>query len=238
MQTAAGENVPRQLTKSKYPSCKIRASEETKERLRNLRKTCTNSSCRRTFTVKAETKVSCPFCGREYPRISPMPEPCYKWSVVLVHSGASKLNAVKVIRRFSGLGLREAKALADNVPSVLKRNVSRLEAQMLCSALQEVGACAELVRGKSITSPQKKKADWNVVLLGCTDRVSAIRAVEAVTGYSMYGAVNLVESAPSIVKLGLSYEEARIITRKLRESGAVAEMKKLTDREVQYYATV
>jgi len=49
-----------------------------------------------------------------------------------------------VVREISGLGLKEAKELVDNAPSILKEGVSRDEAESIKSKLEEAGATVEL----------------------------------------------------------------------------------------------
>ena len=66
-----------------------------------------------------------------------------KATVVLVNAGAAKINVIKVIREITGLGLKEAKDLADNGGNI-KENVSMDEANDLKAKFEEVGATIEL----------------------------------------------------------------------------------------------
>lgn len=34
-----------------------------------MKKKCTNSNCRKVFTITVDNNVVCPFCGKKYPRI-------------------------------------------------------------------------------------------------------------------------------------------------------------------------
>ncbi len=110
----------------------------TKERQRNMRKKCTNSSCRRVFSVNAESAASCPFCGREYPRLTSDAD-----TVVLQEPGASKLSVIKVVRKHTGLGLKDSKKLVDFAPSIVKTGLTVLQAREICRELREAGATAE-----------------------------------------------------------------------------------------------
>ena len=110
-----------------------------------MRKKCTNSSCRRTFTVEAVNKVSCPFCGKMYPRINPAPaegSASTNWSAVLFYPAERKLHTIKVIRMLTGLSLKEAKSLTDNVPSVVRTGLGCTEAFRMARELEETGASA------------------------------------------------------------------------------------------------
>ena len=64
-------------------------------------------------------------------------------TVVLKDAGAAKIQVIKAIRDISGLGLMEAKALADNGGNV-KENVSMDEANEIKAKLEEAGATGEL----------------------------------------------------------------------------------------------
>lgn len=64
-------------------------------------------------------------------------------TVVLKEAGAGKLQVIKVIREITGLGLKEAKDLADNGGNI-KENVSADEANDIKAKLEEAGATIEL----------------------------------------------------------------------------------------------
>ncbi len=65
-------------------------------------------------------------------------------TVVLKSAGATKIQVIKIIREITGLGLVEAKAVADNGGNV-KENVSTDEANEIKAKLEEAGATVELV---------------------------------------------------------------------------------------------
>ena len=64
-------------------------------------------------------------------------------TVVLKDAGAQKLQVIKVIREATGLGLKEAKDIADAGGNV-KEGVSATEAEELKAKLEEAGATVEL----------------------------------------------------------------------------------------------
>lgn len=64
-------------------------------------------------------------------------------TVVLKDAGASKIAVIKIVREITGLGLVEAKALADNGGNV-KENVAAEEAEQIKAQLEEAGATVEL----------------------------------------------------------------------------------------------
>jgi large subunit ribosomal protein L7/L12 len=66
------------------------------------------------------------------------------FDVILVESGASKLNVVKLVKDLCSLGLKEAKELVDAAPKPLKEGVSKDEAEALKAQLEEAGAKVEV----------------------------------------------------------------------------------------------
>ncbi len=67
-----------------------------------------------------------------------------EFDVVLTDAGAKKINAIKVVRAITGLGLKEAKAAVEEAPTVLKEGVSKDEAEDIKKQLEEAGASCEL----------------------------------------------------------------------------------------------
>jgi large subunit ribosomal protein L7/L12 len=65
-------------------------------------------------------------------------------TVVLKEAGATKMQVIKLLKEITGLGLVEAKGLADNGGNV-KENVSAKEAEEIKAQLEEAGATVELV---------------------------------------------------------------------------------------------
>ena len=66
-----------------------------------------------------------------------------EFDVILKELGDSKLAVIKVVREVTGLGIKEAKALVDEVPKPIKEKVSKAEAEEIVSKLTEAGAVAE-----------------------------------------------------------------------------------------------
>ena len=66
-------------------------------------------------------------------------------SIKLLNYGTQKVQVIKIIREVTGLDLKEAKALADYTPSIIKENITLEEAQSIKSKLEEAGAAAEII---------------------------------------------------------------------------------------------
>ena len=66
-----------------------------------------------------------------------------KMDVVLTAAGANKLAVIKIIKEVTGLGLKEAKEIADNGGAV-KEGLAKDEAEALKAQFEEAGATIEL----------------------------------------------------------------------------------------------
>lgn len=66
------------------------------------------------------------------------------FDVEMTESGDAKVKAIKAVREITGLGLKDAKGLVDNVPSVIKEGVSEDEANDIKEKLEAVGAVVTL----------------------------------------------------------------------------------------------
>lgn len=67
-----------------------------------------------------------------------------EFDVVLTSFGAKKIAVIKEIRGITGLGLKEAKALVEGVPTNVKEGISKDEAEEIVKKLEEAGAAAEV----------------------------------------------------------------------------------------------
>ena len=62
-----------------------------------------------------------------------------EFDVELVSAGAAKVKVIKVVREVTGLGLKEAKALVDEAPKVIKEGASKAEAEEIKTKLEAEG---------------------------------------------------------------------------------------------------
>lgn len=60
-------------------------------------------------------------------------------SVELSDSGANKIGVIKAVKDALGLGLKEAKDIVDGVPSMLKEDMSKEDADALKAKIEEAG---------------------------------------------------------------------------------------------------
>ncbi len=67
-----------------------------------------------------------------------------EFDVILMAAGDKKIQVIKVVRELTGLGLKEAKSVADEAPRPVKEKVSKAEAQEMKKKLEEMGATIEI----------------------------------------------------------------------------------------------
>lgn len=67
-----------------------------------------------------------------------------EFDVILLAAGEKKVEAIKVVRAATGLGLKEAKDLVDGAPKAVKEAVSKADAEALKKQLEDVGAKVEI----------------------------------------------------------------------------------------------
>ena len=66
-----------------------------------------------------------------------------KVNVVLTAAGANKIAVIKIVRDLTGLGLKEAKEIAENGGNV-KEGIDKEEAEKIKAQFEEAGASVEL----------------------------------------------------------------------------------------------
>ena len=67
-----------------------------------------------------------------------------EFDVILKDGGDKKINAIKVVREITGLGLKEAKDAVEGAPTTIKEGVSKQLAEEIKKKLEEAGAIAEI----------------------------------------------------------------------------------------------
>ena len=67
-----------------------------------------------------------------------------EFSVFLSSAGDKKINVIKEVRAFTGLGLKEAKDLVEGAPKEVKSGVNKKEAEEIKKKLEAAGAKVEL----------------------------------------------------------------------------------------------
>ncbi|MGB4420504.1 MAG: 50S ribosomal protein L7/L12 [Candidatus Saccharimonadales bacterium] len=68
-----------------------------------------------------------------------------EFNINLKDAGSQKVAVIKAVKEITGLGLGEAKAIVDSVPSTVKEKANKEEADNAKKLLEEAGATVELV---------------------------------------------------------------------------------------------
>lgn len=75
---------------------------------------------------------------------APVAEEKTEFTVMLTDAGPNKVNAIKVVREITGLGLKEAKDLVDGAPKAVKEGANKADAEAIAKKLTDAGAKAEI----------------------------------------------------------------------------------------------
>ena len=103
--------------------------------------------------------------------------------------------------------------------------IKELEDEWGVSAAAPVAVAAAAGAGGD-ASAAEEKTEFNVVMTSFGEnKVSAIKAVRAITGLGLKEAKDLVEGAPASVKEGVSKDESEEVKKQLEEAGATVEIK-------------
>ncbi len=95
------------------------------------------------FGVTAQAPVAMAVAGGAAPEASAEEEKT-DFDVILSAIGDKKIGVIKVVREITSLGLKDAKALVDSAPKLVKECVSKEEAEQLKAKLEEAGASVEI----------------------------------------------------------------------------------------------
>ena len=96
------------------------------------------------FGVSAAAAAVAPVAVGGGAAAAPAVEEKDTFDVILTAAGANKINAIKVVRELTGLGLKEAKDLVDGAPKPVKEGVSKDDAEKMKKQLTDAGASVEL----------------------------------------------------------------------------------------------
>ena len=112
-------------------------------------------------------------------------------------------------------------------------NLSVLELSELVKEFEEkfgVSAAPVMVTGGAAaaggTAAAEEKTEFNIVLFDSGDKkINVIKVVRALTGLGLKEAKDAVEGTPSVLKEGVSKDEAEAAKKELEEAGAKVELK-------------
>ena len=112
-------------------------------------------------------------------------------------------------------------------------NLSVLELSELVKEFEEkfgVSAAPVMVAGGAVAAggaaAAEEKTEFNIVLVDSGDKkINVIKVVRAITGLGLKEAKDAVEGTPSVLKEGVSKDEAEAAKKELEEAGAKVELK-------------
>jgi large subunit ribosomal protein L7/L12 len=67
-----------------------------------------------------------------------------EYDVILTAFGDKKIQVIKEVRAITGLGLKDAKTLVDDVPKPIKEGIVKEDAEKIKAQLEEAGAQVEI----------------------------------------------------------------------------------------------
>ncbi|AGZ82135.1 50S ribosomal protein L7/L12 [Campylobacter fetus] len=111
-------------------------------------------------------------------------------------------------------------------------NLSVLELSELVKEFEEkfgVSAAPVMIAGAAggaAVEAAEEKTEFNIVLVDAGDKkINVIKVVRALTGLGLKEAKDAVEGTPSVLKEGVSKDEAEAAKKELEEAGAKVELK-------------
>lgn len=151
-----------------------------------------------------------------------------EWSLVLDDAGAKKIQVIKEIRTVTGLGLAQAKALADAVPSTILSGVDHGSASAAYRAFTGAGARVRITEARGEPAAGPAGALGAAGSGACTvvvedvgpQKIQVIKEIRTVTGLGLAEAKALVDAAPSTVLTGVDRTVATAARERLTAAGA------------------
>ncbi len=124
------------------------------------------------------------------------------------------------------------KAIAIEEIMAAIKNMTVLDLSQLVKALEAefgVSAAAPVVASVAVpteaAAPAEEKTEFSVILKDIgANKISVIKAVRELTTLGLKESKDLVESAPQLVKEGVSKDEAAAMKQKLEAAGATVEV--------------
>ncbi len=100
------------------------------------------SALEKKWGVSAAAAAAAPASGGGAAAVADAEPTAFK--VTLLDGGANKIQAIKVIRALTGLGLADAKAFVEGAPKVVKEGLEKPAADDIKKQLEDIGAKVEV----------------------------------------------------------------------------------------------
>ncbi|MBG6186129.1 50S ribosomal protein L7/L12 [Flavobacterium petrolei] len=122
--------------------------------------------------------------------------------------------------------MADLKQFAEQLVNLTVKEVNELATILKDEYGIEPAAAAVVVSGGGEAAAEEVQTEFTVVLKEAgSSKLAVVKLVKELTGLGLKEAKDVVDSAPSNVKEGVSKEEAEGLKKSLEEAGAVVELK-------------
>jgi large subunit ribosomal protein L7/L12 len=122
--------------------------------------------------------------------------------------------------------MADLKQFAEQLVNLTVKEVNELATILKDEYGIEPAAAAVIVSGGGDAAAEEVQTEFTVVLKEAgASKLAVVKMVKELTGLGLKEAKDVVDSAPSNVKEGVSKEEAEGLKKSLEEAGAVVELK-------------
>uniref|UniRef100_UPI00404979D4 50S ribosomal protein L7/L12 n=1 Tax=Flavobacterium sp. TaxID=239 RepID=UPI00404979D4 len=122
--------------------------------------------------------------------------------------------------------MADLKQFAEQLVNLTVKEVNELATILKDEYGIEPAAAAVVVSGGGDAAAVEEQTEFTVVLKEAgASKLAVVKAVKELTGLGLKEAKDLVDSAPSNIKEGVSKDEAEGLKKSLEEAGAVVELK-------------
>jgi len=122
--------------------------------------------------------------------------------------------------------MADLKQFAEQLVNLTVKEVNELATILKDDYGIEPAAAAVVVSGGGDAVAEEAQTEFTVILKEAgASKLAVVKLVKELTGLGLKEAKDVVDSAPSAVKEGVSKEEAEGLKKSLEEAGAVVELK-------------
>ncbi|MBC5864510.1 50S ribosomal protein L7/L12 [Flavobacterium sp. F-328] len=122
--------------------------------------------------------------------------------------------------------MADLKQFAEQLVNLTVKEVNELATILKDEYGIEPAAAAVVVSGGGEAAAEEVQTEFTVVLKEAgASKLAVVKLVKELTGLGLKEAKDVVDSAPSTVKEGVTKEEAEGLKKSLEEAGAVVELK-------------
>ena len=122
--------------------------------------------------------------------------------------------------------MADLKQFAEQLVNLTVKEVNDLATILKDEYGIEPAAAAAVVSGGGDVAAAEEQTEFTVVLKEAgASKLAVVKAVKELTGLGLKEAKDLVDSAPSNIKEGITKDEAEGLKKSLEDAGAVVELK-------------